>query len=285
MTRSDPTEPWNVIVDVAAGDRHDRRTVLADLRRAPRLAWEIVRRDNRARYRSARFGVVLALAPAAGIAAWAVLVQSSGAVDLGGVLAPYPLFVTVSVVLWQGFTEALCLQVEGLRAERAMLLHHAVPAEGVALAKSADAAFSLAIKLLLVVVVITMTGTRIGPSLALLPVVGCAAVLAGTAVGMLLAPLSLIYRDISLGLSPVLVALFFVTPVIFPIPPDGALRAAFVANPLTPILELGRATVLGTPLPEPTVTWVTTAFWTALLVGAWWLYRVALPHVLERTDS
>ncbi len=276
-----PRPEWHIVADAArpasAGGQ--------GLRRAPTLAWQMARRDFRARYRTARFGVTLAIAPAAGIVAWAILAGSSRVVALGDAAGSYPLFVTVGIVLWQAFTDGLTLQVDGLRAERPTLLHHALPPEGLALAKMLDAYASAAIKMVLVGLVAVWAGPGIGPWILFLPAAAVAAIVAGAALGLWIAPLALLFRDIALGLTAGITACFFVTPVLIPVPADGALRTVFLLNPLTPILEAGRATVMGGSGPDITRAAIAAAFWLVVLVLGWRFHRVAVPRVVERQDS
>lgn len=269
---------------VVADAERPRSANGADLRRVPTLAWEMARRDLRARYRTARFGATLAIAPAAGIVAWALLAESSRVVDLGSVRASYPLFVTIGIVLWQAFTDGLTHQVDGLRAERPAFLHHAMPPEALVLAKAIDACATAAIKLGLVAGVAVWTGTPLSAAMWVLPVAAVAAVIAGTAAGLWLAPLAMLYRDVALGLTAGITAYFFVTPVLLPVPAHGALRTVFLLNPLTPILELGRAFVTGGAGPDALRGGIAACVWTVLLLVGLRFHRAAVPRVVERQD-
>jgi lipopolysaccharide transport system permease protein len=98
----------------------------------------------------------------------------------------------------------------------------------------------------------------------------------GLAIGILLAPVALLYDDISRGLTLVLSFGFFLTPVVYPIPAGSPLRW----NPVAPIFDTVRNWLIGEGPAQG--FYAVTAIGAALLVFAWLFFRLARPHFVSR---
>jgi lipopolysaccharide transport system permease protein len=98
----------------------------------------------------------------------------------------------------------------------------------------------------------------------------------GLAVGMLLAPVGLLYDDVGRGLTMLLSFGFFLTPILYPFPAGSPLRI----NPLLPIFDTVRNWLAGGGLAPG--FWAATATGAALLILAWLFYRLARPHFVAR---
>jgi lipopolysaccharide transport system permease protein len=98
----------------------------------------------------------------------------------------------------------------------------------------------------------------------------------GLGLGMLLAPVGLLYDDIGRGLTLLLSFGFFLTPIVYPIPPDSLLRF----NPVAPIMDTVRQWLAGAG-PAPGF-YAVAAAGAVLLVLAWLFFRLARPHFVSR---
>lgn len=85
-------------------------------------------------------------------------------------------------------------------------------------------------------------------TLALLPVAILIQAVLQLGLGLLLAPLVTLFRDLQQVLGFVLYALFFLSPVLYPVRPNW--EFLFNWNPMTPLISLFRSAVLGAPLPS-----------------------------------
>ncbi|MFN7941313.1 MAG: ABC transporter permease [Thermoanaerobaculia bacterium] len=254
-----------------------------DLARAPALARHRLRHDLAARYRGSRLGPLLALVPALVVTVWAVAANRAAVITPGPLAVPYALWALTGIVLWQAFADAMRLQIDGLMAERALLAKVALPPESLILARLAEAALELLLKLAAVGLLALALRAPLGWTAALLPITALPLLALGTAVGLLLAPFGALYQDIPRALPAAVTLGFFSTPILFPEPPSGLLRAIVLANPVTHLLELARDLALSGSCPRPAIAAGVALGAFALLPVGWLLYRLALPHVLERS--
>ena len=104
----------------------------------------------------------------------------------------------------------------------------------------------------------------------------------GTLVGLLLAPPSLLYQDVARGVTMLVGAWFFITPVVYPLPASGRYTTVIRLNPVTPLLVTTRELATTGVVSDP----VGFLWWSLVtvvgLAAAWLGFRLALPFVLER---
>ncbi len=86
----------------------------------------------------------------------------------------------------------------------------------------------------------------------------------------------MLFDDVPRFIVLVLSLLFFLTPIIYPLPSGGAFRL----NPITQLLDPSRSWLIGADIPSG--FYVVTALSLVGLVLAWLFYRLARPHVVER---
>jgi lipopolysaccharide transport system permease protein len=270
----------------AGRDRYRRllREMRRDLTASTALARQFLSRQLRAEYRQTLLGGFLAFLPALGLTFWAVLADRAKILDAGETGIPYAAFVMLGLVFWQAFVESIQVQIETLASERALLAKLDLPPESLILAGLFRTLVNLAPKLVLVALVFVYLRQTVPWTVvvALVPVV--VLVLLGTAIGLVLAPLHALYNDVGKGLAAVVTFWFFMTPVLYAVPPQGLFRQLVELNPVTPLLGLARdLAARGLPESFAAALWMTMATAVALPL-AWFFYRLALPVVLEKTQ-
>jgi lipopolysaccharide transport system permease protein len=247
-----------------------------------RLAAELARRNLRARYRSSILGYVwLFLTPVAMAGAW-VFLRRAGSVSLADVGTSYPMYVASGMFLWQGFSRMVQSPLQQLGASRHLLGKYRFPWESIVLAAWIEVAFEFVIGMTVLSIALVGTGSLAGwAALAAIP---CMALLLafGGALGLLAAPVGLLYEDVGRTLALALSLTFFLVPIVYPAGNSGLARSAVVANPAAVFLVLARdfllrgsSTLVGWGAGYALVTLV-------LLLAAFALLRVARPHVASR---
>jgi lipopolysaccharide transport system permease protein len=256
--------------------RHFLAQAVADLRRSRAAAWALFVANLRAQHRRAWLGYLWLLIPALATAGLCALMQSRRIVAVGATALPYPLFVLSGMVLWQAFLDGLNGPLEQLGRARQVITRSAAPHEAVIGAGLLQALLGTAIRLAVLAVVLAAFRAPLAPSAALFPL-GLLAMLAlGLALGLLAAPLGLLYDDVARALFLAAALLFFLTPVAYPLPNEGLFRL----NPVAILLTQSRAWLTGGGL-DPMFALVTAASLAALVL-AWLFYRLARPHVIAR---
>lgn len=257
----------------------------ADLAASRELAWRLMLRDIRAQYRQSLLGLAWAVLPPVATALVFVLLHRQRVIQVADTAVAYPAFALLGTVLWQVFVDSLNAPLRTVSAARGLLSKINFPREALVLSGIGQTLFGLSVKLAILAAVFAVYDLPLRWTLLLSLLAVGALILVGTAIGLLITPVGLLYSDVSQALPVVTGLWFFVTPVVYP-PPDTPLFSWLVAlNPAAAPLVAARdwATrgVLADPLPLVTVT--AAAF--LLLLASWVVYRLAFPIVVERMPS
>jgi lipopolysaccharide transport system permease protein len=156
------------------------------------------------------------------------------------------------------------------------------PREAILLAGAAEVVFNFFIRCLVLLPIFAWEGFLPPASVFMAPL-GVAALLgAGIAVGVLLAPLGVLYSDVEQGIATITPLWMLLTPVFYAVPP-GALGEVMVRfNPVAPLLDTARAWCL-TGTPDHLTGFLWCSLGVALLLALGWVaYRLALPVLAER---
>jgi len=252
------------------------RDAATDLRICGPIGWRLFLHDFRARHRRAALGYVWLVLPAAATALLCTYVRTQRLVTIGPTDLPYPAFVLAGVLLWQTFVDAINAPLKHLAAARPLITRSRLAPEGVFAAALLELLLNTAVRLLVVFAALLLFGIIPSASALLVPFGAATLILLGFAVGLLIAPLGMLYEDVSRGIALGSTFLLFVTPVLYPIPYRGAFRL----NPVTPLLDTSRGWLVGSPVSPGFAPIVGAAL--LILAIAWLLFRVARPRIVER---
>lgn len=261
------------------------REMFRDLAASRELAWRLAVRDISAQYRQAFFGMFWAfILPLANTLAW-VFISSAGVVKIADTALPYPLYVFTGTMLWAIFMDALNAPLMHVNAARGLLAKLNFPREALIVSGIYQTLFNAGIKVILMLGVLVVAGVNPGWSLLLFPLGVFALVLAGTAFGLLVTPVGLLYTDVGRGLPLLMQFLMYVTPVVFPMPRDGWAATLFALNPLTPLILTSRDWLTGLPPGHLGPFVVISLAAAVLLLAVWMVYRLAMPILIERMSA
>jgi len=256
-----------------------------DLSRSWTLAIEMARRDIRSQHRQSALGAAVVVLPVLVMTGAALGFRRAGILTVDGLAIPYGLFVLSGVVLWITFLDALHAPIHGLLAERRILARTSAPAEGVILAKVGQVLFHAAIRVVLLAAGVVWYEVAVPGTVILAPFGVVGLITFGTAIGLVLAPLNLVYRDVSKMLVAITTIWFFLSPVYFPPPADGAIGAVMRMNPVTPLLAGTRALALTGHVADPLYGLSAVLATGVLLMAGWIWFRVSLPIAIERGND
>ncbi|MBW4432402.1 MAG: ABC transporter permease [Pelatocladus maniniholoensis HA4357-MV3] len=256
-----------------------------DLLGSRELAWRLMIRDISAKYRQSFLGIFWAIIPPILMAVGFTLAQGGGVVNIGITDLPYPAYVMFSMTLWQTFVEALNGPPQAVIAAKMMLSRINFPREALILAKLGEVFFNFGIKLILIVGLFIWFKIPVTWSVFLAPIALIHLILLGTFFGLLLAPLSALYQDFSMGLTLITGFWLFLTPVVYPVPNNGIFGTIVNLNPVTPLLVTTRELATTGVISDPKGFWIASLIAIVGLVLAWIIYRLAMPYVVERMSS
>ncbi len=259
--------------------------MFADLRASRFLAWRLFVRNIAAQHRQTVLGYFwLLLVPIVQTFLW-VFLNGQRIINVGATDIPYPAFVLTGTLLWQGFADALQMPMQQVQEAKQMLVKINFPHEAIHFAAMGQVIVNFGIRLVLLVVVFAWFGVPLTWSLLLAPLGIMALIGFGMMIGLLLTPLSLLYGDVQRILAMSIGIWFFVTPVIYPAPNEGLAALVTKLNPVTPLLLTTRQWLTGAELTQLVPFVVVVGVTLGLSLLGWVVYRLAVPHIIERIGS
>jgi lipopolysaccharide transport system permease protein len=180
---------------------------------------------------------------------------------------PYPAYVMFNTALWQTFVDAATGPVQAVIQAKPMLARVNFPREAIVLAKLGEVGFNFGIKLILIVGLFLYFRVPVSWGAIVTPVALIHLILLGTLVGVLLAPIGVLYQDVSKSLNMIMGFWLFLTPVIYPVPTEGVFGALVAWNPVTPLLSTIRELATTGLVSNPVGFWVVSGgVWVGLML-------------------
>ena len=142
--------------------------------------------------------------------------------------------------------------------------------------------FNAGIKVVLMLITLAVVGINPGWGILLFPLGILSLLLTGTAIGLFITPVGLLYNDVGRIVGMLMQFLMYVTPVLFPMPKGYWTGLLFKLNPLTPLIATTRDWLTGFAPAYIGSFLAVNATAVALLLFAWLAYRLAMPILIER---
>jgi lipopolysaccharide transport system permease protein len=258
------------------------REMVGELRDSRELAEALFKRDMKAQFRQSILGYAwLFFPPIATTLVWFFL-NSSGVVQVGDTGMPYPAFVMIGTLLWQAFLESLTKPITSLAGAKGMLTKLNFPRIAPVMAGIGQTTLTSAIRLVLLIPVFMFAGVEASWTIVFFPFAYLSMVLLGVAIGSLLTPIGLLYSDIARGIGIMGQFAMYATPVVYPVATSGLLGWVNKFNPITYLVETGRATlVAGSFDALPTALVISGCAFILLIVG-WTIFHITVPRIIER---
>jgi len=209
------------------------------------------------------------------------------AFDLGARVASYPVLLLFNIVLFGFFQEATTQAVSSIVSQESVVRKTQFPRLVIPLAVVLTSAFNLAVNLLVALGFLLVYGVEPTWTWLLFPVVLALLFAFTTAMAMILSALYPRFRDTSIIWSVTATALFYATPVLYPLElVSGRLRDLLALNPLSPLFELARKWVVDPDAPGPVAAespalLVPVAVFALVCVLAVWIFNREAPRIAE----
>lgn len=252
------------------------RRAVADGRSAARPSLALFVATLHSRHRRAWLGYLWLAIPGLIAAGFATFAQAQGVLSFRETAMPYPLYAFFGMMLWQGFFDALVAPLEQLGRSRQLITRSLSNHEIVLGAALLMALANASIRLVLIAIALLVFAPHTAATVWLLPAGMLVLVILGFGLGLFAAPLGLLYDDVERLVFTAAGFLFFVTPVLYPLP---ATRW-FQFNPVAVLLTAARGWITGAPPAQGFA--LVTALSALILICGWLIYRLARPHVVAR---
>jgi ABC-2 type transport system permease protein len=218
-----------------------------------------------------------------------LLVVFTQAFDLGERVNEYPVLLLFNIVLFGFFQESTVMAVSSILAQESVVRKTQFPRLVIPLAVVLTSLFNLGTNLVVVFVFILAAGVDPMWTWLLLPVVIVLLTVFTTAVSMIVSALNPRFRDIGIIWSVAVTALFYATPVLYPLEiVPGKVGQLLALNPLAPLFELARKWVIDPTAPGPAAlaggtAWllIPAALFVAVCVLAAWVFNREAPRIAE----
>jgi lipopolysaccharide transport system permease protein len=238
------------------------------------LLYFLTLRDIKVRYKQTLMGAVwVIIQPLMMMLIVTLVFNRFARLDAGSM--PYPLFAYSGLLIWTFFASGVTNGTNSLVSNSNLITKVYFPRMFIPAAAVGAGLFDLCIASLLLLALVVYYGVAFTWELLLLPVFVLLATVLALGVGMMVAALTVKYRDLRHALPFVIQFLMFASPVIYPssIVPERW-RWILVVNPLTGILEGFRAALVGQRI-EWTLVAASAVVSTALLALAVYVFRRA----------
>jgi lipopolysaccharide transport system permease protein len=256
-----------------------------EARMAVPLGYQLAKRDIQAKYRQTLLGYIWALLPAVATTLAFTFMRSTNLLNTGDTQIPYPLYAFLGAMFWQLFSNSLLQPMTVVQASKSILSKVQFPREALLVSAVLLVAIDFLINMSVLPVVFLAFGAWPGWDIFLLPAIVAATVVAGMAIGILLVPLNLIFQDTRMAVQMVLSFMILITPIGYVTPAEGWLRLLVTLNPMSALIEAGRASLTSLPMPAFASWGPTVGGSCVLLLVALAFYLVALPIVVERQSA
>ena len=170
----------------------------------------------------------------------------------------YPLFILVGVIHFNFFSNATTKAAEGIMKSRSLVLNTTVPLEILVLRHLCIEGLTLAVELVFVCALITLTGNGLGAAALGYLVVALGVFMLTFGMSLLLATAVVFVTDVTYIWNMVTRMLFFLTPIIYSLDSiqNTAVRAVARLNPLAGAIAMARETLV---YDRPVALWSSVA--------------------------
>jgi len=261
------------------------RSLLANRRMTRELAWRMFIRDTRAMFRGSFLGWFWIIVPTLANSLVWIFLSGSNVVSIETGTVPYPLFVFVGNLLWTAFNGCLVGGLGVLGEAQGALSKVSFPHEALLLVVFWKSLLNVGVTLLALPPFLLLYPLTWSPTVLLFPLGLALTMLCGLSLGLILVPVAALFQDLSRAVHLGMRFVFFLTPVIFPLPASGLARTLMLWNPATSLIVTSRTWLLGGEIADlPAMAMVSVASLLLLLLGVLAM-KVALPHIIERSGG
>lgn len=259
--------------------------MVADIRQGHSLGLRLAKRNIKSMYRQSLLGYFWSVVPPLITSLVWIFLNSQNIVSVKDPGIPYPLFVLTGTFLWQIFAESVMAPLSGTSTGKSILTKINFPRESLVFSGIYEVLFNLMIKFALLTAIFIWFSNYPGP-VAILSILGILSlILLGSGIGIILAPVSMLYKDIRQGLRVFLQFAIYLTPVIYIKPKTGLAAKMMAYNPVAPLLSDTRNLLTGTAEILSHQFMIVSIVSLFLFMIGLVLYRISLPVIIERIGS
>lgn len=259
---------------------------LSDIKSSLFLAKQLAKRDIKAQYRQSYLGIIWAfITPLSTAFVW-VFLNLTGTVQLTDTGVPYPLFAFVGTLIWSILKEAINAPIQNTTAAKGILAKINFPKEALIVSGIYKLLFNSSVKFVMLFGFLLFFNVGIHSSLLWLPLAVMGILVVGTAIGLLITPIGMLYKDVLKAVNLGLTFIMYITPVVYVIPKEeGLMKTLMEFNPLTPLIVTVKDIAFGTTPLYLEYYLILVLLSIPLFLLGLLFYRVSIPIIVERLSA
>src|SRR6266851_8329202 len=242
------------------------------------LVLSLAKRELAARYRGSALGILWAvLTPIVMIAIFTIIFAGIFGARFGAGTSQwdYALYLFCGLLPWNAFQESVQLSSNTIVGHANLVKRVVFPLETLPVSQSLAAIANQMFGTVALLAAALILRRELHPTILLLPALLIPQFIATLGAAWLLAALGVFVRDIVQGISLVLMAWLYLTPIIYPesmVPPRY--QPLVNLNPFTPLVRSYRRIVIEGTLPDwRGLAYFSTFAAVAFLIGYWWFAK------------
>ncbi|MCX5896303.1 MAG: ABC transporter permease [Proteobacteria bacterium] len=247
------------------------------------LIWRLLVRDISARYRQSVLGILWAFfTPLVAVIVF-VWAKNNNMLPIGITAMPYPAYVFLGQMIWLLFSQGITSTANSLVGSSALLTKINFPKEVLLLAALGQTIFDFLIRIPLLILIFVWTGFLPHLNILMVPFALVPLLFLTLGIGFFASLFNAILRDISNGLSLLLIVGMLVTPVVYPPPTTWPL--SFWINQINPVsgylIAIQDLISTGT-LSNPSAYISAVLLSMIIFFTGWRLFHLVEPKIAER---
>jgi lipopolysaccharide transport system permease protein len=258
------------------------REMVRELVDSQELTWRFYLRDFSVRYRQSILGYVWAIGPLLASAATFAWLNRTHILAIHRTGLPYPVFVLLSMAVWQLFAGGLTAATQSLVAAGSLITKINFPRETLVLAAFGQSIFEFALRWLLVIAAFVLTRTLPAWTIVLIPVCLLPLCLFTLGLGFLFALMNGVLRDAGQIVGLLLTVWMFLTPVVYPPPVSGLSIPVCFLNPVSPFVVAAQDLAGKGYLVQPGGFAIGCAVSLVVFLLGWRLFHLTESRIAER---
>jgi len=250
---------------------------------ARELMWQLFKRDLLAGYKKSYLGFTwLFISPLFGIVSW-IFLYKTGMFNPGELGIPMPAYILLGTSVWGLFMGFYGSASSTLSAGGGLLMQVNYPHEALLFKQVANQLANYSVSFLMNIVV--LLAFKVVPSwgILLFPLVALPMFFLGTALGFMVALISVVAIDLTAFIGIGMSMLMYCTPVIYsPTNPSTVVQFLNTWNPLTYLVCSCRDIIIYGRLYHPTGFFISSGFAFLAFLISWRLFYVSEDKLVER---
>jgi lipopolysaccharide transport system permease protein len=247
------------------------------------LIWRLMVRDISARYRQSVLGIFWSFLTPLFMTIIFLVVKNNNILPIGETVFPYVAYVFFGQMIWLLFSQGLTTAANSLISSGSLLTKINFPKEVLVISALGQTIFEFMVRIPLLIIIFLWVGFVPRPTIVLIPVIILPLLFLILGLGLVLALVNAVIRDIGSMLIIVLSVGMFASPVIYPPPTTWPLNFWINhINPVSVFLIAAQDLAAKGYISDPAGYFFASILSMVILFVGWRIFHLVEPKIAER---